>query len=158
MRLETPTLASPSSRSRARIPGAGRLLRRAGLVEVGCDAFAAVGDMSEPLFGRLALLPRRRLARRLGGSSETALLAFRTRVGLREPVAAGGVEARCWLRVEAILGLEEAPAGARGTLDVPLAAGALFAEVVAIFSFFGAGPGFESGSGVSVMLGSGGLA
>ena len=83
LRLLTPTVAlSPSVE--VNMPGAGRRLLLNGIVVVvGClldDAPAAearIGEGTDALFGRLALLPLLRLARRFGGSSETALFAFR---------------------------------------------------------------------------------
>lgn len=132
LRLETPTLELSASVF-VRRPGAGRRFRRPELFDEA--ALRVFGEVGVP-FGRLALLDRRKLVRRFGGSSETALPALRVIVGLR---VAGGVAAR-WLRAEAVaFGDEDTPAGASGTLDVP-------AESL---SFFGAGPALDNGSGVS---------
>ena len=90
LRFETPNLAPPSASSVTR-PGAGRLLRLPPPPVVVLVLVTTAGLLEEEPRkgevrswpGRLALLPLRNPARRFGGSSETALPALRTSVGLR---------------------------------------------------------------------------
>jgi hypothetical protein len=139
-------LASPSS-VLVKIPGAGRRERlllvalAVGFEDAADDTLGGEVKFAA-LLGRLVLLPRLRLERRLGNSSEVARLVLMTRgsVGFR---VASGVAARR-LREEDF-GDEEGPAGAKGTFVVAPADGV----GTLILSFLGAGPGFDNGSGVS---------
>ena len=137
LRLETPTFALSWSPF-VITPGTGRLLRRVGAL--------GAEPRGEPMFsssptGISPLLPRRKLTRRLGGSSLTALPALSTRVGRLE---GGGVAAR---RAAEGLGAALGPAGARGTLEAVPAPGT---GGSAILSFFGGGAAFVNGSGLAM--------
>ena len=89
LRRETPTFALSLSPF-VITPGAGRLLRR--VADLG-----AAEPRGEPEFSSSPMLPRRKLVRRFGGSSLTALLALRISVGRLGRV--GVAARRAWVTV-----------------------------------------------------------